>query len=172
MSHFFPAHDQVIMSLLSILQKNRERCYFFPINRHCKSSDSFKWQWVHLLKRSIWNAPSPVIPPSPWLWQALGKGHVLCSHSDKPCLSLLTRRKRVFDNGAPEGINMVPLFIDPRLDNLIIRCSLQALSSQYLFLPWFFWLFCSSSFQLSTSQTHSPWKGGRFWLGLWSAAFV
>lgn len=132
MSHFFPAHDQAIMSLLSILQKDRERCYFLPINRHCKSPDSFKRQWVHLLKRSVWNAPFPVIPTSPRPWQALGKGHILCSHSDKPYLSLSGSQggeKRLFENGAPKGINRginkVPLFIDPRLDSLITRCSLH-----------------------------------------------
>lgn len=85
----------------------------------------FKGQWVHLLKGSIWNAPFPVIPTSPRLWQALGKGHGLCSHSDKPCLSPSgwQGEKKSFWQWGPGGA-MVPLFIDPRLDRLITRSSL------------------------------------------------
>lgn len=54
--------------------------------------------------------------------------HVYLSLADKG-------EKSLFDNGAPEGINMVPLFIDPRLDSLITRCS----------LPFRLWVTCMYS---------------------------
>lgn len=97
-----------------------------------------------LLKRSIWSAPFPALPTSPQLCQALGKGHIPCSQTNHIYLWWTRWGKGLFGNGAPKGINMAPLFTDPRLDNPVLH-PLQALNDQYLFLPWF-GFFCPSIF--------------------------
>lgn len=49
---------------------------------------------------------------------------LVLTQTNHVCLSLADKgKKSLFDNGALEGINMVPLFIDRRLDSLITRCS-------------------------------------------------
>lgn len=104
-----------------------------------------------------------------------GKGaHTL--FPDKPRLSSLAVKgggKSLFDNGAPKGINMVPLFIDPRLDNPTATCSIP------------FRLWKNSIYSCPVLGFSAPLifpalclshtlPLGRWWFltGLWSAMFV
>lgn len=100
--------------------------FFFANTQTLQITWAVKWHSIHLLRRSIRSPTLPAIPTSPWCWQALGKGHVLCSHPDKPCLSASgwQEKEKAFDNGNKKGMNLVLSFVDPRLHNLLTRCSL------------------------------------------------
>lgn len=128
MSHFFPAHDQAIMSLLSILQKDRERCCFSAHKQMLYIIWFFQVTLSSPPEKVCLKCTFPRHTHIPTALTSPGKGaRAWLSLTQTVSVSLwLTRgKKRLFDNGAPKGINRALLFIDPRLDSLITRCSLH-----------------------------------------------
>lgn len=115
--HFEPVRNTLLptmtqegcyISLTCLLQKERNS-YFLLIARPYNSSSSFNGSKSLPRKVQSRLKMHPALHAPLWLWHGVGDQHLLCLHSDKPCLS--SCQDKPFwpaNTWGHKGINTVP----------------------------------------------------------------